>query len=350
MMKAKIFLISLALSGSLAAGSVKAQESTAGLGPSVAGVDSQGIKNYLLGPGDTIDVRVFGLPEMNWTGEVDSDGNVSLPFIDAPVLALCRSEKAVQKEIVAGYSRFLKNPQISVRITGRSSRPPATVYGAVRTPARVQMLRNVRLNELIAVSGGLTDRANGTIQVFHTDKVLCPAEGNPEEEEPIFDENGGVILKLFKVADLYSGRAEGNPLIRPGDVVTVLEAEPIYIVGGVAAPQPVLMREGLTLTEALAQVGGVVQDAKVSDVRVYRSNHPNAGSNFSLKERVVVNANLENIKKRKQDDILLQPYDIIEVPMKSRWEPKSILRDLIGGIAGAVPRAATPTGVPRIIR
>lgn len=345
-----LFGLALALACGLSAAPILAQQSMGGgiasTGPSVAGVDAQGIRNYLLGPGDTIDVRVFGLPEMNWTGEVDNDGTVSLPFIDTPVKALCRSEKEVQKEVVAGYARFLKNPQISVRITGRSSRPPATIYGAVATPSRVQMLRNVRLTELIAVSGGLTERANGTIQVFHTDKVLCPAGDIPEEEEPVYDENGAPILKLFKVSDLYSGKPQGNPLIRPGDVVTVMEAEPIYIVGGVAAPQPVLMREGLTLTEALAQVGGVVQDAKISDVRVYRSNKPGA----SLRERVTVNANLEHIKKKKADDVLLQPYDIIEVPLKSRWSPDILFGSFLQGMAGIVPRAVAPAGPARVIR
>src|SRR5438270_5183460 len=32
--------------------------------------DTQGIRRYVLGPGDTLDVRVFGQPDLNWTGEV----------------------------------------------------------------------------------------------------------------------------------------------------------------------------------------------------------------------------------------------------------------------------------------
>src|ERR1700736_1662438 len=63
------------------------------LGQSSA-VDVQGVRNYLLGPGDVVDVRVFGQPDLNTTAEVDSDGNISsLPFLDAPVRARCRTEK-----------------------------------------------------------------------------------------------------------------------------------------------------------------------------------------------------------------------------------------------------------------
>ena len=96
-------------------------------GPNQIGsVDNQGIRNYLLGPGDLIDVRVFGQPDLNAIAEVDSEGNISsLPFLEIPIRARCRTEKDVQKDIAAAYSKYLKNPQISVRITERKSRPPA---------------------------------------------------------------------------------------------------------------------------------------------------------------------------------------------------------------------------------
>ena len=140
--------------------------------PSPASVDSQGIRGYLLGPGDVIDVRVFGLPEMNATAEVDSDGNISsLPFLD-PIRAKCRTEKEVQKDIATAYAKYLKNAQVSVRITERKSRQPATVFGAVRTPSQMVMLRAARLNELISKAGGFTERASGTIQILHTGPVM----------------------------------------------------------------------------------------------------------------------------------------------------------------------------------
>jgi hypothetical protein len=41
---------------------------------------------------------------------------------------------------------------VSVRITERRSRQPAVIFGAVRTPQRVDMRRRVRLHELLATS------------------------------------------------------------------------------------------------------------------------------------------------------------------------------------------------------
>src|SRR2546425_5143291 len=86
-------------------------------------VDNQGIKNYLLGPGDVLDVRVFGQPDLGAMVDVDSEGNVSsLPFLESPSRAKCRTEKEVQRDISNAYSKYLKNPQVSVRISERKSR------------------------------------------------------------------------------------------------------------------------------------------------------------------------------------------------------------------------------------
>ena len=91
-------------------------------------IDSQGIRNYLLGPGDTLDVRVFGQSDLNAIVEVDSDGNISsLPFLESPIPAKCRTEKEVQKDIVKAYSKYLKNPQVSVV----SFCPPLTPDGSL---------------------------------------------------------------------------------------------------------------------------------------------------------------------------------------------------------------------------
>ena len=84
-----------------------------------------------------LDVRVFGQPELSSSVQVDSDGNLSsLPFIEKPIVAKCRTDKDVQKDITLAYSKFINNPQVSVRISERNSRQPATVFGAVRQPTR----------------------------------------------------------------------------------------------------------------------------------------------------------------------------------------------------------------------
>src|ERR1700682_1714217 len=134
-------------------------------------LDDQGVKRYRVGPGDILDVRVFGQPDLNSTVEIDEAGNISSPpFIEDPMPAKCRNEKDIQKSITDAYSKYLIKPRVSVRILERRSRPPAVVFGAVRSASRIQMNRRVRLHELLAFAGGITLGASGTIQIIHTER------------------------------------------------------------------------------------------------------------------------------------------------------------------------------------
>ena len=216
-----------------------------------------------------LDIRVFGQPELSSSVQVDSDGNISsLPFLETPIKAKCRSEKDVQKDIAAAYAKFINNPQVSVRISERNSRQPATVFGAVRQATRVEMKRKVRLNELMAVSGGFTERAAGTIQILHTEPLMCPEPGEEAEAAPI--DGTKIPLQIVRISELRAGKPEANPFIRPGDYVLVTEAEPVYITGAVLSPGGLYLRDQLMLSRALAMVGGARKEAKLSDVRIYR--------------------------------------------------------------------------------
>lgn len=303
------------------------QDNGAPVAPQPGGIDSQGIRNYLLGPGDTLDVRVFGQPDLNAIVEVDSDGNISsLPFLETPVPARCRTEKEVQKEIAKAYAKYLKNPQVSVRIGERKSRQPATVFGAVRQPTRVQMQRKVRLNELMAVSGGFTERASGTIEILHTEPLMCPGPG----EEALATIDGDKLPRqIIKLADLKAGKQEANPIIRPGDYITVTEAEPIYIIGSVTAPQGIYLRDQLTLSRALAMVGGARKEAKTSDVRVFRQKPGQT-------DQEVIHVDYSKIKKNEAPDFFLQAFDVIEVQEASMFSSSRILPTVMGAVSGSL--------------
>jgi len=297
-------------------------------GPSV---DNQGIRNYLLGPGDVLDVRVFGQPDLNSMVEVDSDGNVSsLPFLEAPIPARCRTEKDVQASIAAAYAKYLKNPQISVRITERKSRQPATVFGAVRMPTRIQMQRKVRLNEMMAASGGFTERASGTIQILHTEPVMCPEPGEEAAAAPI--DGTKIPLEIIKISELRA-----NPFIRPGDYILVTEAEPVYITGSVQSPQGIYIRDQLTISRALAMVGGIRKEAKASDIRIYRQK-PNSAEH----ETLIVD--LTAIKKKQKPDVMLQPYDIIEVPEAGMFSSGRIGQTFVGLVTGSLGNVFSTMG------
>jgi polysaccharide export outer membrane protein len=301
-----------------------------------SGLDVQGIKSYLLGPGDVLDVRVFGQPELSSSAQVDSDGNLSaLPFLEKPILAKCRTDKDIQKDITVAYSKFINNPQVSVRISERNSRQPATVFGAVRQPTRVEMKRKVRLNELMAVSGGFTERASGTIQILHTEPLMCPEPGEEAEAAPI--DGTRIPLQIVKISDLRAGKIEANPVIRPGDYVLVTEAEPVYITGSVQSPGGIYLRDQLMLSRALAMVGGARKEAKLSDVRIYRQIPGSANQE-------VISVDVAAIKKNQKPDVVLQAYDVIEVPEAGMFSSSRIGSTLMGALTGGISSAISSTG------
>lgn len=325
---------------------LQAQETGAGGsgagGMSVSSLDTQGIKKYLLGPGDTLSIKVWGQSDLSGDVDVDDEGNISeLHFIDKPIPARCRTEKEVAKDIAAAYGKFIKNPQVSVRVTGRNSRPPAVVFGAVRMPARVQMQRRVRLQELLTASGGITEQANGDIQILHTEAAMCPEPG--DEVEPVFDKDGTVMadMKIYKMEDLVAGKVASNPLIRPGDIVIVTEAKPIYITGSVVSPQGLYLQNGLTLSRAIAMVGGIRKDAKSEEIKIYRQKR-------GTSEQELLTVNFNAIKKKQAEDILLQPYDIIDVAESSPFSAKrlgsTLFQALIGGGTGIVTNGVSSLG------
>lgn len=299
-------------------------------------MDIQGTKVYLLGPGDVLDVRVFGQPELSSTVQVDGDGNLSsLPFLEQPIRAKCRSDKDVQKDIKDAYSKFINNPQVSVRISERNSRQPATVFGAVRGPSRFEMKRKVRLNELMAVAGGFTERAAGTIQILHTEPLMCPEPGEEAEAAPI--DGTKIPFQIVKIVDLRSGKPQANPVIRPGDYVLVTEAEPVYITGAVSSPGGLYLRDQLMLSRALAMVGGARKEAKLTDVKIYRQIPGSANQE-------VIQVDVAAIKKNQKPDFLLQPYDVIEVPEAGMFSSSRIGSTLINALTGGLSGAISTTG------
>lgn len=279
---------------------------------------------YLLGPGDIVEVKVFG-QDLSSNAQVDADGNLSsLPFLD-PIPAKCRTDRELQKDITVAYRRLIKDPQVSVRIAERNSRPPASVSGAVRQNGKVSMLRKQRLNEVIAATGGFTEKAAGTIQILHTEPVLCPEAG--EDAETLAIDGTAIPFEVVKISDLQKGSS--NPVVRPGDLILVTEAEPVYITGSVIAPGGIMMRDQLTLSRALAMVGGTQPNANLSEITIYRQK---AGSN----QQETIKVDYAAIKKNKTPDVFLKPYDVIDVKQSGFFGRDVWLKNVIGALTGGL--------------
>jgi len=292
--------------------------------PGSSSIDEQGIRGYRLGPGDILDVRIWGQPDLNSTVEIDEDGNISsLPFIEDPIPAKCRTEKDIQKSVTEAYAKYLVKPRVSVRTVERKSRPPATIWGAVHAPTRVAMLRRIQLHEMVTAAGGFTDKAGGTIHIIHTMPELCPEPGEVVAQKSAPGSDIGQ-LETYKITSLRSGAGEGDPFIRAGDLVEVVEGDTVFVTGFVVQPQAFIMKDQTTLTMVIAQAGGVQRLAKTSEVHILRRKDGKMGGED-------IKVNYEAIRKGQQKDVVLEPYDIVDVGELSMLSGKK-LGDILTGL------------------
>ena len=184
------------------------------------------------------------------------------------------------------------------------------VLGAVRSPARIDF-QSIRLKEAIQMVGGATESASGAVHVIHSSSTLtCPSkEGQrtvPAMRDSLQPTQSRSSMDFYILWKLYTEEAEANPLLQPGDLVVVVEAPPIYVTGQVYAPQGLYLKDHLTLTQAIAMAGGILTDGNPKKVRILRHK------GRSVREVIIIDLNA--IRKHKKIDLVLKPYDVIEVP------------------------------------
>jgi hypothetical protein len=87
-------------------------------------------------------------------------------------------------------------------------------------------------------------------------------------------------------------------------------------------------------------VGGVRKEARSSDVRIYRQKP-------GLPETETIKVDLAQIKKNQRNDIILQPYDIIEVPEAGIFSPSRLGQTMLSTLSGGLSTmgSALPTRV-----
>lgn len=265
--------------------------------------------------GDLIDIDVVGSFEYDWRGTLTPEGFLAgMDRIADPVYSLCKSEEELAAEITKQYSKTLREPTVVVKVLDRSNRAVALLDGAVKFPQRLQIKRDVLLNEVLIISGGITDGASGEIRIFRPENLSC--ESRIKETSDTFvnaSQGSGPQTVNIKISDLLSGKKEANPKILSGDIITVMEASPIYLMGGVASPKQISVRSATTLSRVIAMAGGIAKDGLEESVTIFRREGRN---------RQIIEANLRKIKTGEAEDPVMRPFDIVEVGQRGREKRK----------------------------
>jgi len=116
-----------------------------------------GLQSYKFGPGDSIKISVYQELDLSVTAEISQQG-----FIDMPLLGSIRMTGHTQQSAKEYLEQRLKDGYLvapSVSITVDSYRP-FFIYGEVRNPGSYAYQPDITLEQAIALSGGLLDRAS----------------------------------------------------------------------------------------------------------------------------------------------------------------------------------------------
>ena len=277
---------------------------------------------YRIGPGDVLTIIVRKAPELSLEAvRVDQRGMIRIPMISADVPAACRTESELSSDIANLYLEFKTNPSVAVFVKDFQSRPVA-VIGAVTVPGQFRLQRRVRLLELLSFAGGPSPAAGRVIDLIHTGGPDVCGKASPD---------GPVIaaqsLDVFRLNDTLKGVAGSNPFVDPGDIVSLPEADLVFVVGYVAAPRAIPLKDKqITLSRAIAMAGGPQRDARPERIRIVRQ-----AADGDKKQEIIVN--LRAIEKDRAEDIILLPNDVVEVPSSTG---KIIFNALTGAIAPAI--------------
>jgi polysaccharide export outer membrane protein len=242
-----------------------------------------------LGPGDLVEIGVYGVPELATKARVSNDGDLYLPLIDyvhVSGLSLEEAQRLVEKRLDDGG--FVKNPHVTIFVNEYASQA-VTVMGEVGKPGVYPILGDRRLFDLLSAAGGLTDKAGRTLTITH--------RSQPDKPETVH------------LARNLTDAPETNVDVLAGDTVEVHRAPIIYVVGDVGRPSGLLVDNGnLTVLQAIALAGGTNRTAKLGGTRILRKGD---GPNGVTETPVPLKKMLE----AKAADIPLQPNDILFVPV-----------------------------------
>lgn len=273
---------------------------------------------YRIGAGDILDIRIYNRPQLSREAvRVEGNGMIRMPLIENDIRATCLTEGELAKEISTRYARYYKNLQVDVFIKEYHSRQVA-VIGAVNEQSRFELQRRVRLLELLTYAKGPSAKAGQTINIVHSSAV------SPCKQTD--DTDTAAAFSSYKLSDVLQGDPKSNPYLEAGDIVTLPEADQVYVVGNVFMPLTIALKEPITLTRAIAMAGGLKQDTSKDKIRVLRQE-----PGTTTRKEIIVD--LSAIEKKRSEDLALAPNDIIDVPTSAG---KSFLRSLVQGVVPGV--------------
>ncbi|MGA8179023.1 MAG: polysaccharide biosynthesis/export family protein [Desulfobacterales bacterium] len=196
--------------------------------------------DYLLGAGDLLQITIFESKDLNTTARVSSRGHITLPLLGQVGVKGMTAREAEIKIEKRYQSKYIKNPHVSVFVKEHMSRR-ITLVGQFKQPGTYEYPSRQTLLDVMALAGGLTDKAGNIIQVRR--HQARPGEPNV------------LLINLNQL--IKEGRMDLNVDINGGDIIFAPEAGHFFVDGAVRNPGSYPIRGKLGLNEALLTAGGI---------------------------------------------------------------------------------------------
>lgn len=160
--------------------------------------------NYVIGPGDSVQIQVWRNPEISATVPIRPDGKLTAPLIeDLP--AMGKDSTTLARDIERALEKYIREPIVTVIVSGFVGpySEQIRVIGEAAHPQALPYKQKMTLLDLMIVVGGITDFADGNAA-----SILRTSEGNKQY---------GVRLKDL----IKNGDVSANVDMKPGDILII---------------------------------------------------------------------------------------------------------------------------------
>jgi polysaccharide biosynthesis/export protein len=169
-----------------------------------------GGKDYFIGAGDVLNVKVFPAEEFSREVTVRPDGTIDVPLLGAVKVDGMRSGE-LESTLTAKFSKYVADPRITINLR-RFSSDTIAIIGESRGTGYFTYHEGMKLLDLVASAGGLADYPKADkIRIYRRVK---DAEGKVKEE----------MIKA-NISAVMEGRMEYNIPLAAGDIVYVPKAK-----------------------------------------------------------------------------------------------------------------------------
>ena len=163
---------------------------------------------YVIGPGDTMEIFVWGNEELTTSGIVRPDGKFTTRLVE-DLEASGKTSTQLARDIEQAYGEYVKHPVVSVIVNGFVGVPDqqVRVVGEATQPMSVPYKRHMTLLDLMIAVGGMTEFASGNNSIL------------------VRNDNGSLGSYGLRLDDLLKdGDISANLNLLPGDIVIITES------------------------------------------------------------------------------------------------------------------------------